>query len=44
MKLEPLMTYRATLKAPAQVGAGPRGTRAIYDVTGGEFEGERLNG
>jgi hypothetical protein len=44
MKLEPLMTYRATLKAPAQVGAGPGGNRAIYDVTGGEFEGERLRG
>jgi len=44
VKLEPLMTYRATLKAPAQVGAGPRGTRAIYDITGGEFEGDRLRG
>lgn len=44
MKLEPLMTYRATLKPPAQIGRGPRGNRAIYDVTGGEFEGERLKG
>ena len=44
VKLEPLMTYRATLKPPAQVGVGPRGNRAIYDVTGGEFEGERLKG
>ena len=44
MKLEPLMTYRAALKPPTQVGAGPRGTRAIYDITGGEFEGERLKG
>lgn len=44
MRLEPLMTLRATLKPPAQVGAGPKGTRAIYDVTGGEFEGERLKG
>lgn len=44
MKLEPLMTYRATLKQPVEVGAGPLGARAIYDVTGGEFEGPRLRG
>lgn len=44
MRLEPLMTYRATLKEPIQVGPGPFGARAIYDVTGGEFEGPRLRG
>jgi hypothetical protein len=44
MKLKPLMTYRATLKDPVEIGAGPQGTRNIYDVTGGEFEGPRLRG
>lgn len=44
MKLEPLMTYRATLDQPVDVGAGPFGARAIYDVTGGEFQGPRLRG
>ena len=44
MRIEPLVTYRATLKDPIAVGAGPQGTRMIYDVTGGEFEGPRLRG
>jgi len=44
MKLEPLMTYCATLKPPVDVGAGPFGTRRIFDVTGGTFEGPRLRG
>lgn len=44
MKLEPLMTFRATLKPPVDVGAGPFGTRRIFDVTGGSFEGPRLRG
>ncbi len=44
MRLEPLMTYRARLKEPAQVGAGPLGTRMVFDVTGGEFVGARLRG
>jgi len=44
MKLEPLMTYRATLKPPVDVGTGPIGTRRIFDVTGGSFEGPRLRG
>jgi len=44
MKLQPLMTYKATLKQPVDVGAGPFGTRQIFEVTGGEFHGERLNG
>lgn len=43
-KLEYLMTYRADLKAPVAVGAGPTGTRMIYDVTGGSFEGPKLKG
>jgi hypothetical protein len=44
MKLEPLMTYRADLKAPVEVGAGPFGRRTIFDVTGGTAEGPRLRG
>lgn len=44
MKLEPLMNYDAVLKPPCMVGAGPYGTRAIVEVTGGTFEGPRLKG
>ena len=44
MKLEYLMTYRADLKPPVEIGAGPFGTRAIYDVLGGTAEGPRLRG
>mgnify|MGYP000137808694 CR=1 FL=1 len=44
MKLTPLMTMHADLKDPVSVGNGPHGDRAIYDVTGGYFEGERLKG
>lgn len=44
MKLEPLMTYRAELRPPVEVGAGPLGHRRIVDVSGGTFEGPRLRG
>ena len=44
MKLEPLLTFNATLKDPVTVGPGPLGARAIYDVTGGSFEGPKLRG
>jgi hypothetical protein len=43
-KLEYLMTYRADLKPPVDVGTGPSGTRQIFDVTGGSFEGPQLKG
>lgn len=43
-KLEYLMTYHADLKEPAPVGKGSFGTRAIYDITGGHFEGPRMKG
>ena len=43
-KLEYLMTYRAELRPPVDVGAGPAGVRQIFDVTGGQFEGPRLKG
>ena len=42
--LEPLCEYYATLKPPVVVGAGPYGTRQIFDVTGGEVTGPRLRG
>jgi hypothetical protein len=44
MKLEPLMSYHADLLPAVMVGAGPQGTRAIFEVTGGAFEGPRLRG
>jgi hypothetical protein len=44
MKLEYLLSYRAELKPPAEVGTGPFGTRSIFDVTGGTAEGPRLRG
>jgi hypothetical protein len=44
MKLEPLMTYRADLKPPVEIGSGPFGTRSIFEVIGGTFEGPRLRG
>jgi hypothetical protein len=43
-RLEYLMTYRADLKQPAEIGAVPSGIRRIYDVAGGSFEGPRLKG
>lgn len=44
MKLDPLMTYTAELRAPVNVGNGPYGNRMIFEVTGGTFEGPRLKG
>lgn len=44
MKLEPLMTYRADLAPPQEVGTGPFGTRMIFEVTGGHFESDHMRG
>lgn len=44
MNLEYELTYNATLKDPVPVGAGPYGTRVVYEVTGGSFDGKRLKG
>lgn len=44
MKLEYLMTYHADLKPVVEVGPGPLGSRNIFDVVGGTFEGPRLRG
>jgi len=43
MKLEPLMTLHVVSK-PIEIGTGPQGTRTIFNVTGGTFEGSRLRG
>jgi hypothetical protein len=37
-------SYRAQIKPPLDVGAGPFGQRMIFEVTGGDVTGERLNG
>ena len=44
MKLIQECTFKAMLRAPLPVGAGPIGTRMYYDVSGGEVSGERLRG
>jgi Protein of unknown function (DUF3237) len=44
MNLEYEFSYLATLKEPLQIGAGPSGMRSFFEVTGGSFEGKRLNG
>lgn len=44
MQLEYLMTFHADLKPPQEIGKAVFGTRAIYDVTGGSFEGPGLKG
>ena len=44
MKCEFLMTYRAELKAPVEVGSVPYGNRMFFEITGGTFEGPRLRG
>jgi hypothetical protein len=36
--------YYALLKPPMEIGAGPYGLRAFYEVTEGEVTGERLSG
>jgi hypothetical protein len=44
-RLEYLLTVRAELReSVADIGSVPGGTRRIFDVSGGEFEGPRLKG
>jgi len=38
------VSYRAQLKPPIPVGAGPFGNRMYFEVVDGVIEGERLNG
>lgn len=44
MKLEFEFGCQAGVTEPVAVGAGPYGTRLVFVVTGGSFEGKRLNG
>ncbi len=44
MKLKPLVTIHADLKPFTDTGRGPYGSRLIFDVTGGHFEGAYLKG
>lgn len=44
MKLVEEFSYSAGLKPPRPVGAGPFGTRMVFDVTDGEVKGRRLQG
>ena len=44
MKLIQECSFKAMLKPPVPIGAGPIGTRMYYDVVGGEVTGERLRG
>ncbi len=44
MRTLPLITLRLTTAPTQNGGAGPRGTRVTYPITGGSFEGDRLRG
>ena len=44
MNSRPLMTLRLATAPVQNVGAVPRGTRTIFPITGGTFEGPRLRG
>ena len=44
MRSLPLMTLRLTTAPTQTIGAGPRGTRVTFPITGGSFEGEKLRG
>ncbi len=44
MNLVQEFTFKAMLKPPLPIGAGPIGTRMYYEVTGGELTGDRLRG
>lgn len=44
MQSRPLMTLHLTTTSTQDVGAGPRGTRVTFPITGGWFKGDRLRG
>jgi hypothetical protein len=44
VRSRPLMTLRLSTASTQNVGAGPRGTRLTFPITGGSFEGDRLRG
>lgn len=44
MRFHPLMTLRLATAPTQELGAGPRGARLTFPITGGSFEGDRLRG
>ncbi len=44
LPVEHLFTITATLTNPDVIKDGPQGTRMIFNVTGGSFEGPKLKG
>jgi hypothetical protein len=44
LRSRPLMTLRLNTAPTQDIGAGPRGTRLTFPITGGSFEGDRLCG
>ena len=44
MRSRPLMTLRLHTAPVQHLGAGPRGTRFTFPITGGSFDGDRLRG
>src|SRR5262245_53746210 len=44
MRSRPLMSVRLDTAGTQNLGTGPHGTRVIFSVSGGSFEGERLRG
>jgi Protein of unknown function (DUF3237) len=44
MNSRPLMTLRIATAALQDVGAASHGSRSIFPITGGSFEGDRLRG
>jgi hypothetical protein len=44
MELEFEFTYRVTLKAPVEIGAGFYGKRMYWEIAGGEVDGPRIKG
>ena len=44
MRSRPLITLRLNTAPTQDIGAGPRGTRVTFPITGGSFEGDRLRG
>ena len=44
IELVPLCTMRIQLKPPLEVGAGPAGTRLIFEVESLKMDGERFSG
>jgi uncharacterized protein DUF3237 len=44
MRSRPLMTLRLNTAPTQNIGAGPRGMRVTYPITGGSFDGDRFRG